>query len=80
MGKTIRERRDKRGEVGMHTELAMTFCRWKHRNQKRKYTGEPYYNHCYEVASILMRVTTEDEIIAAGYLHDTVEDTDTTPE
>ena len=44
--------------------------------QKRKYTGEPYIVHPAEVASIVASVpgATED-MVAAAYLHDVVEDT-----
>jgi (p)ppGpp synthase/HD superfamily hydrolase len=45
-------------------------------SQKRKYTGEPYIVHPMEVASIVKSVPHTDEMIAAAYLHDVVEDTD----
>jgi guanosine-3',5'-bis(diphosphate) 3'-pyrophosphohydrolase len=48
-----------------------------HRGQKRA-TGEPYINHCLAVASILAQMHTPPEVVAAGLLHDTVEDTDAT--
>jgi (p)ppGpp synthase/HD superfamily hydrolase len=43
-------------------------------------TKEPYVNHLAEVASILAKVTNggDAELIAAAWLHDTIEDTDTT--
>lgn len=40
--------------------------------------GKPYFNHLTQVANILLQITDDTEIIAAGYLHDTLEDTDTT--
>jgi len=43
-------------------------------NQKRKYTGEPYWVHTEDVAEIVAGVThTEDMLIAALY-HDWIED------
>jgi len=43
--------------------------------QKRKYTGEDYIHHPCEVASIIRMLNFSDEMIAAAYLHDVVEDT-----
>jgi GTP diphosphokinase / guanosine-3',5'-bis(diphosphate) 3'-diphosphatase len=48
-----------------------------HREQKRA-SGEPYINHCIAVATILAEMHVPPEVIAAGLLHDTVEDTDIT--
>jgi len=48
-----------------------------HREQKR-HSGEPYINHCIAVASILAELKVPPEVIAAGLLHDTVEDSPTT--
>jgi guanosine-3',5'-bis(diphosphate) 3'-pyrophosphohydrolase len=45
-----------------------------HRGQKR-HSGEPYINHCLAVATILADLRVPPEVIAAGLLHDTVEDT-----
>src|SRR5215208_4825038 len=45
-----------------------------HREQKR-HSGEPYINHCIAVASILADMRVPPEVVAAGLLHDTVEDT-----
>jgi GTP pyrophosphokinase len=45
-----------------------------HSGQKRA-SGEPYVNHCLAVAAILAEFIMPAEIIAAGLLHDTVEDT-----
>src|SRR6476646_9821021 len=45
-----------------------------HRDQKR-HAGEPYINHCLAVASILADLRVPPEVVAAGLLHDTVEDT-----
>lgn len=45
-----------------------------HEGQKRA-SGEPYLNHCLAVASILVELGMPADVIAAGLLHDTVEDT-----
>jgi RelA/SpoT family (p)ppGpp synthetase len=50
-----------------------------HEGQKRK-SGEPYFTHCVEVASILADLKMDAETIAAGLLHDTIEDTPVTRE
>jgi (p)ppGpp synthase/HD superfamily hydrolase len=46
-----------------------------HGDQKRKYTGEPYWHHLQEVATILLRYSAAPDVVAAGWLHDTLEDT-----
>ena len=43
--------------------------------QVRKYTFEPYIVHPTEVASIVASVPHTDVMLAAAWLHDTVEDT-----
>ena len=48
-----------------------------HREQKR-HSGEPYINHCLAVAGILAELKVPAEVIVAGVLHDTVEDTSIT--
>src|SRR5574341_351116 len=48
-----------------------------HREQKRN-SGEPYINHCLAVANILAELRVPPEVVAAGLLHDTVEDTGVT--
>lgn len=45
-----------------------------HSEQKRQ-SGEPYINHCVAVAAILSDMRMPAEVVAAGLLHDTVEDT-----
>jgi (p)ppGpp synthase/HD superfamily hydrolase len=47
--------------------------------QVRKYTGEPYFVHPAEVARIVAEVPgSTAEMVAAAWLHDTVEDTGVT--
>ena len=50
-----------------------------HEGQKRA-SGEPYVNHCVAVASILATLRVPAEVVAAGLLHDVVEDTAVTLE
>lgn len=48
-----------------------------HKGQVRKYTGEPYFTHCEAVAGFVSDFTSDENVIAAALLHDTVEDCDT---
>ncbi len=50
-----------------------------HRGQSRD-SGEAYLSHPVEVAYNLTRLRMDERTIAAGLLHDTIEDTLTTPE
>ena len=45
-----------------------------HEGQKRA-SGEPYISHCLAVAAILTELHVPPSVVAAGLLHDTVEDT-----
>ena len=56
---------------------AYDFILEKHAGQLRK-SGEPYYHHLVEVAYILAGLHCGPKTIAAGFLHDVVEDTDVT--
>lgn len=47
-------------------------------DQRRKYTNEPYTTHLERVAKLVASVDHDDNMLAAAYLHDTVEDTATT--
>jgi len=56
---------------------AYRVAEYAHRNQKRA-SGEDYVNHCVAVAGILSEMHVPPAVIAAGILHDTVEDTEIT--
>lgn len=57
--------------IQLAKELAIT----AHGDQKRKYTGAPYWLHCQEVANIVESVNGSDIMIAAAWVHDVIEDT-----
>jgi len=62
---------------------AMDFAARKHRDQRRKDAeGTPYINHPIELAYLLIEHTGGDDVsvIIAALLHDTVEDTETSPD
>jgi len=62
---------------------ALAFAAHKHRDQRRKdVESSPYINHPIALANILCNEghITDISVICAALLHDTVEDTDTTPE
>jgi len=75
-----------------HTDIAIAipalmeatlFAADKHRGQKRKDAQKtPYINHPIYVVNLMAGVggITDIEALQAGMLHDTVEDTDTSPE
>jgi len=58
-------------------EQAYKFSEWAHRKQKRR-TGEPYFNHVVATAEKLSEWGMDEYTIAAGLLHDVVEDTEVT--
>jgi GTP diphosphokinase / guanosine-3',5'-bis(diphosphate) 3'-diphosphatase len=53
---------------------AYRFAENAHKGQKRK-TGEPYFNHVLATAQTLYEWKLDESSVAAGLLHDTVEDT-----
>jgi guanosine-3',5'-bis(diphosphate) 3'-pyrophosphohydrolase len=62
---------------------ALLFAAKKHARQRRKdVEATPYINHPIAVAELLARVggVAESDILKAAVLHDTIEDTQTTPE
>ncbi len=56
---------------------AYDFAKQAHAPQKR-YSGEPYLNHLVEVARMLAEIGMGAPTVAAGLLHDTIEDTEVT--
>ena len=58
---------------------AIIFATLKHAGQLRKGTGVPYITHPMEVMQILSENGSCENVIVAGILHDTLEDTNTTP-
>lgn len=61
-------------------EKAIIFATKAHEGQKRKLTDIPYITHPFSVGILLQRENCNDEVVAAGILHDTLEDTPTTYE
>jgi len=62
---------------------ALHFAAGKHRDQRRKGAeASPYINHPIEVAELLARVGEITDVVTlqAAILHDTLEDTQTTPQ
>ena len=51
-----------------------------HGDQKRKGTNIPYITHTFMVAMILSQAGYSEDVIVAGVLHDTIEDTDLNPD
>ncbi len=58
---------------------AYLFSAKAHRGQSRR-SGEAYISHPLQVAFNLTRLRVDENTVAAGLLHDTIEDTLTTPE
>ena len=56
---------------------AIAFASEKHKNQFRKATTIPYIVHPMEVLQILYSMRADNDLMIAGVLHDTLEDTDT---
>ncbi len=61
-------------------ERAASFASLHHKGQSRKYTGEPYITHPQAVVGIVSTIPHTEEMLAAAWLHDTVEDTPATIE
>lgn len=60
-------------------EEVVEFACYAHRDQIRKYTGEPYINHCFDIVEILKEYGIDSKFAhSVAMLHDTVEDTEVT--
>ncbi|HHH41989.1 MAG TPA: bifunctional (p)ppGpp synthetase/guanosine-3',5'-bis(diphosphate) 3'-pyrophosphohydrolase [Chloroflexi bacterium] len=60
-------------------ERAYRFAAAAHEGQRRL-SGEPYIQHCLAVAGLLTELRMDAETVAAGFLHDVVEDCDVSVE
>lgn len=56
-------------------QRALDLAEQAHQGQMRA-SGEPYISHCKAVANILSEMNVPPAVVAAGLLHDTVEDTE----
>lgn len=61
-------------------EKAIIFAAKAHLGQTRKLTNIPYITHPYAVGMLLQKAGCTESVIAAGILHDTIEDTSITYE
>jgi (p)ppGpp synthase/HD superfamily hydrolase len=61
------------------TRDALTFAAESHSGQTRDIDDIPFVTHPVEVACLLHEAGYPDEVVAAGVLHDVLEDTDTEP-
>lgn len=69
-------------EIQDRYRTAYEFAKQKHEEvgQKRKYSGEPYIAHPERVASLMISLGFDGDIVDASILHDTLEDTKATEE
>jgi (p)ppGpp synthase/HD superfamily hydrolase len=58
------------------TRDALDFAAACHEGQKRELDGMPFVTHPVEVACLLHEAGYSDEVVAAGVLHDVLEDTE----
>lgn len=57
---------------------AYNFAEKAHEGQVRKFSGLPYFSHPKGVARVIEDLTGREELIIVSFLHDTLEDTNTT--
>lgn len=62
------------------SQIARALALKYHEGVKRKFSGEPYFNHVERVAKTVEENGGSDEQIAAAYAHDLIEDTPVTYE
>jgi (p)ppGpp synthase/HD superfamily hydrolase len=62
------------------TRSALEFAAARHEGQRREADDAAFILHPLEVAQLLRNRGYEDAIVAAGVLHDSLEDTDATPQ
>ena len=58
---------------GKLIQKAEQFAKQVHKGQKDNF-GKPYFEHPKHVVGLLKKWKQDEEVIAAGYLHDVVED------
>ena len=76
-----RSARNRHADLGLVLK-AVQFATWKHRDQKRKdVKASPYINHPVALAELLWTEggVRDAVVIASALLHDTLEDTETSP-
>lgn len=64
----------------MIVEKAEKFAKEKHNGEIRRFSGEPYFNHVKRVSENIKKYKKShrsEELVAAAFLHDTLEDTNT---
>lgn len=61
-------------------DRAIIFAVHAHHNTERRGKGFPYIVHPMEAVEIVSTITSDQELLAAAALHDTIEDTDVTVE
>ena len=59
-------------------DRAIVFAVKAHHNTERRGKGFPYIVHPMEAVEIVSTITSDQELLAAAALHDTIEDTDVT--
>lgn len=62
----------------MRIDRAIAFAAKAHEGQSRKATDVPYISHPYSVGIMLLQAGCREDVVIAGILHDTVEDTPVT--
>jgi (p)ppGpp synthase/HD superfamily hydrolase len=62
-----------------NTRAALEFAEERHAGQRREADDAPFVMHPIEVATILHEAGYPDDVIAAGALHDVLENTETMP-
>jgi (p)ppGpp synthase/HD superfamily hydrolase len=61
-----------------HTRAALEYARKRHLGQTREIDGAPFIEHPREVAALLYGDGAQDDLVAAGALHDVLEKTPAT--
>ncbi len=64
----------------MNVDKAKQFAKEKHKGQLDDSGLDYFTTHIEQVVSILRSITQDERVLSAAYLHDTIEDTETTYE